>query len=42
MRSDLILAMHAYIPEQALKLTKYYRNLVHMVNGLITKSYIKH
>ena len=33
MRSDIVLAMHAYIPEQNLVLTEIYRNLVNMVNG---------
>ena len=39
MRSDLILAMHTYIPEQAVTLAKYYRNHINMVKGIITKSY---
>ena len=34
MRVDLVLAMHSYIPEQNLVLTKFYRNLVNMVNGI--------
>ena len=34
MGSDIVLAMHAYIPEQNLVLTKFYRNLVNMVNGI--------
>ena len=44
MRSDLVLAMHTFIPEQTVPLTKYYRNLVNMVNEIITKSYtcVKH
>ena len=35
--------LHAYIPELTVTLTKYYRNIVNMVNGII-KSYmcIKH
>ena len=42
-RSHLVLAIHVYVPEQTVTLTKYYRNIVHMVNGMIT-SYmcIKH
>ena len=40
MRSDLILAMHTYIPEQTVPLAKYYRNLIYMVKGIITKSYM--
>ena len=40
MRSDLILAMHTYIPEQTVTLAKYYRDLVNMVKGMITKSYM--
>ena len=38
-RSTLVLAIHAYIPEQTVTLTKYYRNIVTIVNGII-KSYI--
>ena len=37
MRSDLILAMHTYIPEQTVTLAKYYRILKNMVKGIITK-----
>ena len=37
MRSDLVLAMHTYIPEQTVTLAKYYRNLINMVKGIITK-----
>ena len=40
MRSDLTLAMHNYIPEQTVTLEKYYRNLINMENGIITKSYM--
>ena len=40
MRSDLILEVHTYIPEQTVTLAKYYRNLINMVKGIITKSYI--
>ena len=40
MRSDLALARHSYIPEQTVTLTKYYWNLVNMVSGMITKSYM--
>ena len=40
MRSDLILAMHTYIPEQTVTLTKYYRNLLNTVKGIITKNYM--
>ena len=42
-KSHLVLAIHAYIPELTVTLTKYYRNIVNMVNGII-KSYmcIKH
>ena len=40
MRSDLILAVHTYIPEQTVALAKYYRNLINMVKGIITKSYM--
>ena len=29
---DLVLTMHSYIPEQTVTLTKYYRNLLNMVN----------
>ena len=29
---DLVLAMNAYIPEKNVVLTKFYRNLVNMVN----------
>ena len=41
--SHLVLAIHAYMPELTVSLTKYYRNTVNMVNGII-KSYmcIKH
>ena len=37
------LSLHAYIPELTVTLTKYYRNIVNMINGII-KSYmcIKH
>ena len=40
---SLSLAIHAYIPELTVTLTKYYRNIVYMMNGII-KSYmcIKH
>ena len=43
MSSHLVLTMHAYIPEPTVTLTKYYRNIVNMVNG-ITMTYmcIKH
>ena len=34
-----VLAIHSYIPELTVTLTKYYRNIVNMVNGII-KSYI--
>ena len=39
----LVLAIRAYIPELTVTLTKYYRNIVNMVNAII-KSYmcIKH
>ena len=37
--SDLVLAKHAYIPELTVTLTKYYRNIVNMLNGII-KSYM--
>ena len=40
MRYGLILAMQAYIPEQTVTLAKYYRNLINMVKGIITKSYM--
>ena len=40
MRSDLILAMHIYIPEQTVTHEKYYRNLISIVKGIITKSYM--
>ena len=40
MRSDLILAMHTYIREQTVTLAKYYSNLINMVKGIITKSYM--
>ena len=40
MRSDLILAMLTYIPEQTVTLAKYYKNLINMVRGIITKSYM--
>ena len=40
MRSGLVLAMHAYRPKKTEFLTKYYRNHVTMVNGIITKSYM--
>ena len=40
MRSDLVLAMHSYIPEQTVTLAKYYSNLINMVKGIITKSYM--
>ena len=40
MRSDLVLAMHSYIPEQTVTLAKYYRKLINMVKGIITKSYM--
>ena len=36
----LVLAMHAYIPELNEVLTKFYRNLVNMVNGIINKKVI--
>ena len=39
MRSDLILAMHTYIPEQTVTLAKYYRNLINIVKGIITKKF---
>ena len=41
--SHLVLPIHAYIPELTVTLTKYYRSIVIMVNGII-KSYmcIKH
>ena len=32
MGSDVALAMHAYIPERNVVLTKFNRNLVNMVN----------
>ena len=35
----LFLAIHAYIPELTVTLTKYYRNIVNTVNGII-KSYM--
>ena len=38
MRSDLILALHTYLPEQTVTLANYYRNLINMVKGIITKS----
>ena len=41
MKSDLILAMHTYIPERTVTLAKYYRNLINMVKGIITKSYMR-
>ena len=34
-----VLALHAYMPEQTVTLTKYYRNIVSMVKGII-KSYM--
>ena len=34
MRSDLVLPMHAYKPEQSLVFTKFYRNVVNIVNGI--------
>ena len=40
MRSDLILAMHTYIPEHTVTLAKYYKNLINMVKGIVTKSYM--
>ena len=40
MRSDLILAVHTYIPEQTVALAKYYSNFINMVKGIITKSYM--
>ena len=41
--SHVVLPIHAYIPELTVTLTKYYRNFVNIVNGII-KSYrcIKH
>ena len=35
-----MLAMHTYIPEQTVTLAKYYMNLINMVKGIITKSYM--
>ena len=40
MRSDLILAMQTYTPEQTVTLAKCYRNLINMVKGIITKIYM--
>ena len=40
MRSDLILAMHIDISEQTVTLAKYYRKLINIVKGIITKSYM--
>ena len=40
MRSDLILAMHTYIPEETVTLVNYYRNLINKVKGIITKGYM--
>ena len=40
MRSELILAMHIYIPEHTVTLAKYYRNRINMVKGIITKNYM--
>ena len=40
MRSDFILAMHTYIPEQTVALAKYYRNLINMVKGILPKRVI--
>ena len=40
MRYDLNLAMHTYIPEQTVTLAKYYRDLINMAKGMITKSYM--
>ena len=37
---NLVLAMHAYVPEQTRTLTKYYRDLVNIVNEILTKSYV--
>ena len=37
--SDLVLAIRGYILELTVTLTKYYRNIVNMVNGII-KSYV--
>ena len=41
--SHVVLPIHAYIPELTVTLTKYNKNIVNMVNGII-KSYscIKH
>ena len=33
--AHLVSAIHAYIPELTVTLTKYYRNIVNMVNGII-------
>ena len=38
--SQFVLAIPAYIPELTVTLTKYYRNIVNMVNGII-KSYTR-
>ena len=38
-KNTLLLAIHAYIPEQTVTLTKYYRIFLTIVNGKI-KSYI--
>ena len=35
MDSDLVLAMHAYIPEQNVVWTTFYRNLDNMIIGII-------
>ena len=40
MSSDLVFAMHAYIPAQTVTLAKDYRNLVNMVNVITTKLYV--
>ena len=32
--------MRTYIPEQTVTLAKYYRNLINMAKGIITKSYL--
>ena len=41
MRTDLVLAMYAYIPEQTVRLTEYYRALLNIVNGIISYMCIK-